>query len=147
MQQLPPGVAVTLCGRSGPATCHGPAEHEQHCPVIVISGGSLPGRLVLTMRGEFDLSSLPAMSYVLSGMALDHHYDVCVDATMVTFIDVASVRAIGHAHALRCSRGANGLCIIGASVQFRRVLSLCGLVHLVDRDRPLWAGAIVDLSL
>jgi anti-anti-sigma factor len=91
--------------------------------------------IVVTLRGEADVSTRPALADVLSRVIAHGAGDVAIDLAPVTFIDTATVRALATGQLLLDRRG-RALTIRSPSRLAVRVLELFGLADLIE-TRPV----------
>ena len=97
--------------------------------------------MVVSLRGEHDLSTAPGFAEALAGATSASAGDVVVDLSGVVFMDAAIIRVLvgGRADLGLESR----LLSVRAPSPFaRRVLGLCGLLGFVDPVSALAAGGV-----
>ena len=90
---------------------------------------------VVTLRGEADVSTRPALADVLSRVIAHGAGDVVVDLAPVTFIDTATVRALATGQQL-LDRTGRALTFRSPSRLAVRVLDLFGLTDQIE-TRPV----------
>lgn len=84
----------------------------------------------ITVRGELDAFSEPALSDAMASLLALNPGDSTLDLTALTFIDAAGLSCI-VTFAGRLSALAAGMIVIGATRRVRRVFALAGLRELV----------------
>lgn len=89
---------------------------------------------VVTLRGEVDIFTLPAVLDALARVITEHDGPVIVDLAETTFIDVGTVRAIGRASQFLDCRDRT-LTVRGPSRMSARLLAFLGLSHLIQPER------------
>jgi anti-anti-sigma factor len=87
--------------------------------------------IVVTLRGEADVSTRPALADALSRVIAHGAGDVVIDLAPMTFIDTAIVRALATGWQLLDRRG-RALTIRSPSGQAVRLLDLFGLTDLIE---------------
>jgi anti-sigma B factor antagonist len=104
---------------------------------IARSGGPTPKvrqedtRLVVSLRGEQDMSTASSLAAVLVGATAESDGDVVVDLSRVEFIDAAIVTVLVRSrNALRLQ--SRDLTLRAPQAHARRILDLCGLRVLID---------------
>ncbi len=91
----------------------------------------VPGLAVVDVRGEHDLSTVPALSAVLEQAAAHSH--VIVDLSECTFIDSTVIAALlATAHAVKARDERFVLVIPSEQRRIARVAEMTGLPALVD---------------
>ena len=88
---------------------------------------------VASLRGEQDLSTVPALCEMLAGAIADGGADLILDLSAVEFLDASTVRVIAAAGEFLRARS-RSLVLRSPSSCAQRVLDLCGLSGLVERD-------------
>jgi anti-sigma B factor antagonist len=88
-------------------------------------------RTVVTLRGETDLSTRPALADALSRVIATGNGDVVVDLAAVTFIDTAIVRSLATGQRL-LDRTGRTLTFRSPSRLAVRVLDMFGLTELIE---------------
>jgi len=89
-------------------------------------------RMLITLRGELDLSTAPALDEALHGA----NSEIVVDLAAVEFIDASGLNVFAHA-ASRAEQHGDRLAVINASVLAQRMFRLTGLDHLLSgSDAP-----------
>jgi anti-anti-sigma factor len=98
-------------------------------PVIGASGGPPAARMV----GEFDPSTLRALSAMFSSAIADGDADLVVDLSEVSFMDASTISVIIRTNAFL---GVHGrlLRLRDPSVCARRLLALCDLDELIEGE-------------
>jgi anti-sigma B factor antagonist len=104
---------------------------------IARAGGPTPTvrqedtRLIVSLRGDQDLSTAASLAAVLVGATAESDGDVVVDLSRVEFIDAAIVTVLVRGrNALRLQ--SRDLTLRAPQAHARRVLDLCGLRVLID---------------
>jgi anti-anti-sigma factor len=97
--------------------------------------------MVVSLRGEQDLSTAARLAAVLAGMSAVGEGDVVIDLNEVRFMDAAIVKVLVAGRDVFRSRSRD-LTLRAPSRSARRVLELCGLVGLVDPVSAVAAGEI-----
>jgi anti-sigma B factor antagonist len=118
---LPPSGGTVRDVRAGPRS-----------PVVGAEGT----RTVVALEGETDVSSMPDLSDVLSGVIASGTGDVIIDLTKVTFIDTATVRAFATAQQSLDGQG-RGLTFRSPPRLAIRLLDMFGLANLIEIARPV----------
>lgn len=93
---------------------------------------------IVRLRGEADVFTLPAIVDVLTRAIAGSEGSVVVDLADVSFIDTATVRALGRAWRFLDDRG-RALTVRSPSRVTLRLLGLFGLSRVVEPD-PLAAA-------
>ena len=89
-------------------------------------------RLLMTLRGELDLSTAPALADALRGA----NSEVVVDLAALEFIDASGLNVFAIA-GQRLERNGDRLAIVNANPLARRSFELTGLEHLLSgSDAP-----------
>lgn len=98
------------------------------------SAGGDPERTVLWVRGEHDIATKVTLAVAIARAAQRDDVPLLIDLSAVTFMDASTVGAIvGSRNRLR-SRG-QSLALRAPSPPALRVLHLCGLTDLIQRER------------
>lgn len=117
-------------------------------PVSVSRRGSVGGdaeRTVVWVRGELDIATKASVVIGIARAARRDDLPLLVDLSAVTFMDASTVGAIvGSRYRLR-SRG-QSLELRAPSPPALRVLELCGLSHLVEREPLHSTGSAAALA-
>ncbi|MGW0510195.1 STAS domain-containing protein [Streptomyces olivaceoviridis] len=95
-------------------------------PVAVPAREDGPGPTVLTLRGEIDLLTAPALSERLDALTARPRPDLVLDLRPTEFIDCAGLGALCRARNRALARGGR-LCLVTDSARFLRMLRLTGL--------------------
>jgi anti-sigma B factor antagonist len=99
------------------------------CPLAIPGGDADRG--VVSLRGEYDISTVTALSETLArAIALDDA-DLIVDLSGVRFMDASTIGVIVRACNILRLRSRT-LVLRSPSALARRVLEVCGLAVLVD---------------
>ena len=103
------------------------------CSVVGPSPGlrRIPTRIVVSLRGEQDLSTAPSLVTSLARAEASGHADISVDLAEVMFVDGAIIGVLHRARKDLRTRGRD-LTLRGPSTFMRRVLELCGLAGLIE---------------
>jgi anti-anti-sigma factor len=101
-------------------------------PPLDIDIRLVDGVQLVSVRGELDLASAPALAERLS--AAVESVPVEVDLAGVGFIDARGLRVLVAAHAQGNGAGGPGLRLVRASEPTRRLFELVGLARLLDAD-------------
>jgi anti-anti-sigma factor len=88
----------------------------------------------LSLTGELDVATVPALDAALAGVESDGGGPVVVDLRELTFIDGAGVRALLRAHERSVMNG-HRLLLVGASTPARRVFQLTGTDGLLEDEQ------------
>jgi anti-anti-sigma factor len=90
-----------------------------------------PGAVVITVRGELDISGAPALREVLERSVAERPESLVLDLTGVSFMDsialavvVQASRSLGHANQL--------LIVVGTDSYARLILEATGLTHCLN---------------
>jgi anti-anti-sigma factor len=87
---------------------------------------------VLVLHGEFDAYSMPMLAERIELAIGQGHYELIIDMSDVSFVDVATVNRI--ARAMKDVYRHNGhLFLVGAQRPVCRVIELAGLQHAIKR--------------
>jgi anti-sigma B factor antagonist len=100
--------------------------------------------VVVSLRGEQDMSTAGRFAAVLAGAALEGDGDLVVDLSHVEFMDAKVVMVLVRARESLRARSRD-LTLRAPSPFARRILLLCGLLGLVEPD-PLAATDEIDLN-
>ncbi len=93
-------------------------------------------RVLVTLRGELDLSTAPALAAALRDAMLDANSEIVVDLAALEFIDASGLNVLAGAETHAEQHGAR-LAVINASPLAQRMLRLTGLDHLLSgSDAP-----------
>jgi anti-anti-sigma factor len=97
------------------------------------------------LRGDYDISTVAALSETLARAIALADADVVVDLSRVRFMDAATIGVIVRARSGLRLRS-RSLTLRSPSPCARRVLDLCGLTYLLDpgvdcEPSPAWADA------
>jgi anti-anti-sigma factor len=87
--------------------------------------------VVVSLRGELDLSTSPPLHKALDVARLDRLDDVVVDFTNVTFCEVHTLGLLASAF-IRLNAGGRDLRVRGAKPWQSKVFRLVGLGHLLS---------------
>ncbi|MFN7149049.1 MAG: STAS domain-containing protein [Microthrixaceae bacterium] len=98
-------------------------------PCVTTSVSTEQGRTVVSLFGEHDISTAPALSVQLDREA-DSDADLIVDLSHLDFMDASTIRTIVHATALLHPHHA--LRLRSPSSSSSRLLEICHLSELVD---------------
>ena len=88
---------------------------------------------VASLHGEHDLSSVLALCEMLAEAIADGGADLILDLSAVEFLDASTMRVITAADEFLRARS-RSLVLRAPSRCARRVIDLCGLSGLVERD-------------
>jgi len=88
---------------------------------------------IASLRGEHDLSSVPALCETLAAAIADGGADLILDLSAVEFLDASTVRVIAAAGEFLGARS-RSLVLRSPSRCAQRVIDLWGLSDLVERD-------------
>ena len=102
--------------------------------VLTASTSTEGTAVIVTLRGEADLFTLPVVIDALARVIADHDGPVIIDLAPTDFIDTGTVRALARAWRLLNDRGRT-LTLRSPSKVAVRVLGLLGLAHLIEPDR------------
>lgn len=91
--------------------------------------------VVLTLQGEADVFTLPAVVDALGRVISEHDGDVVVDLAETSFIDTATLSALGRAAQFLASRDRT-LTVRRPSELTLRVVALLGLSDLIQIGAP-----------
>jgi anti-anti-sigma factor len=86
-------------------------------------------RIVVRLRGEIDLVSVPALRDEL--LAMTGKASVVVDLAAVTFLDATGVGVLVGAHKRLANQGGR-LVLVNPPPAIARVLQLAGVAHLLE---------------
>jgi anti-anti-sigma factor len=89
------------------------------------------GGTIVTLRGECDYATRPALLEILTELIVAGDGPVVIDLAETTFIDGGSVRAVTRAADV-LSDGGRPLTIRAPTRLARRVLAICEASHLVQ---------------
>jgi len=84
-------------------------------------------RMLVSLRGELDLSTAPVLDEALR----DANSEIVVDLSALAFIDASGLNVLASAHR-RAERHGDRLVIINASPLARRMFRLTALDHLLS---------------
>jgi anti-anti-sigma factor len=87
-------------------------------------------RAVLSVAGEIDMTTAPALQEALESAA-GRAFEVWLDLTATTFMDSAGIHALSRAHA-RLAEANRRLVVICPNGPVRRVLTLIGLDQFLE---------------
>lgn len=96
-----------------------------------IGKAHVPGRVVVTVRGDLDAASAPRLTEALQDLGREHLHDVVVDVEGLTFIDSSGVYVLIQALKRMSSEGRQ-LILRGADSQAHKVLDVCRLASAFD---------------
>ena len=99
---------------------------------------------IALLRGEQDLSTVPALCETLAGAIAVGGADLILDLSAVEFLDASTVRVIVAAGEFLRARS-RSLVLRSPSSCAQRVLDLCGLSDLVERN-PLESADAFQLA-
>lgn len=97
-----------------------------------IGKAHVPGRVVVTVRGELDAASAPRLEDALQDLGQLDDHDVIVDVEGLTFIDSSGVYVLIQALKRMSTEGRN-LMLQGADSGAYKVLDVCHLTSVFDR--------------
>jgi anti-anti-sigma factor len=92
--------------------------------------------VVVTLRGEVDIFTLPLVVEVLTRAIADHDGPIVVDLAYTEFIDSTTARTLARAWQFLDDRGRT-LTLRSPSRGATRVLGLLGLAHLTESGPTL----------
>lgn len=109
-------------------------------PLLTAEAHFAPGRIVVTLRGELDLTTVPVLSACLAEVAVESPARLVFDLAALTFADCAGARVIACTGSILPPGSAVILRSPAPSV--RRVLELTGLAErcLIDQAHDAKAG-------
>ena len=96
-----------------------------------IGKAHIPGRVVVTVRGDLDAASAPRLKQALQDLRREHAHDVIVDVEGLTFIDSSGVYVLIQA-LKRMSTEGRQLTLRGADSRAHKVLDVCRLTSVFD---------------
>lgn len=96
---------------------------------VTIEGSAM----VVALRGEADIATLPVIADILARSIADHDGDVIIDLAQTDFIDTAALRAILRARETLSGAGRQ-LTLRSPSRTASRALTIFGLGHLASLD-------------
>ena len=99
---------------------------------------------ITLLRGEQDLSTVPALCETLAGAIAAGGADLILDLSAVEFLDASTVRVIVAASEFLRVRS-RSLVVRSPSNSAQRVLELCGLDGLIERN-PLESVGSLQLT-
>ena len=99
---------------------------------------------IASLRGDQDLSTVPALCETLAGAIAAGGADLILDLSAVDFLDASTVRVIVATREFLRGRS-RSLVLRSPSSCAQRVLDLCGLSGLVERD-PLESVDALQLT-
>ena len=102
---------------------------------LSIGKAHVPGRVVVTVRGDLDAASAPRLKHVLQDVGEHDDHDVVVDVEGLTFIDSSGVYVLIQALKRMSTEGRN-LTLRGANSGAYKVLDVCRLTSVFDVPRP-----------
>lgn len=94
-----------------------------------------PGRTVITVNGEIDVLTVPALRHVLFDPQVVIAPQVVVDLSAVSFMDSVGIGALVAARRWLTGRGSSMVLVCGDN-QPRRVLHMTGLHKVFDITVP-----------
>lgn len=86
---------------------------------------------VVTLQGEADIFTLPAVVDALERVRFEHEGPVVVDLAKTSFLDVRTMLALGSAAQLLAGRGRT-LTVRGPSRMARRLITLLDLADVIQ---------------
>ena len=98
---------------------------------VVSFATSTRGCLVVRLRGEFDVATVPLLAEILAAIIAVDGADVTIDVRDVGFVDSAAVRVFEHGHAFLVDHD-RVLRLSAPTPVIRLVLDLCDASVLVD---------------
>ena len=109
-------------------------------PLLTAEARLAPGRIVITVRGELDVTTVPVLSACLAEVAAESPARLVLDLAALTFADCAGARVIACAGSILSPGSAVVLRSPAPSV--RRVLELTGLAErcLIDQAHDAKSG-------
>lgn len=96
-----------------------------------IGKARLPGRVVVTVRGELDAASAPRLKETLHDLGGYDDHDVIVDIEGLTFIDSSGIYVLIQALKRMSTEGRN-LTLRGADSRAHKVLDVCRRTSVFD---------------
>ena len=96
-----------------------------------IGKAHVPGRVVVTVRGELDAASAPRLKDALQNLGRKDDHDVVVDVEGLTFIDSSGVYVLIQA-LKRMSTEGRQLTLRGGDCRAYKVLDVCRLTSVFD---------------
>ena len=96
-----------------------------------IGKAHVPGRVVVTVRGDLDAASAPRLKEALEDLETYGDHDVIVDVEGLTFIDSSGVYVLIQA-LKRMSTEGRRLTLRGADSGAYKVLDVCRLTSVFD---------------
>jgi anti-anti-sigma factor len=94
---------------------------------------SIGDAFILTLEGEFDLSSAPAVRAALDGAVDDGMHRIVIDMLDCSFVDSTGLGVL--LHTAKRIEGAGGMALVCVDEQIRRLLGLT----MIDRTIPVFA--------
>lgn len=115
-----------------------------HVEALSLGSTPLPGKVVVTVRGDLDAATAPRLRSVLSDL-IDAEGVRClvVDLEGLTFIDSAGIYALVQALKQVRSRGGD-LALDGVSWGVHKVLDVCHLTGAFDAANAWAASPLLD---
>jgi anti-sigma B factor antagonist len=107
---------------------HAPARGEP-----VAGEARRAGPMVITLRGEQDVSVAADLQEMLALATLGGRGDLVVDLTAVSFVDLAIVRALTRSREV-LNIQSRDLFVRGPSATVSRALELCGLLDAAEPE-------------
>ena len=96
-----------------------------------IGKAQVPGRVVVTVRGDLDAASAPRLKEALQDLGREHDHDVIVDVDGLTFIDSSGIYVLIQA-LKRMSTEGRQLTLRGGDSRAHKVLDVCRLTSVFD---------------
>ena len=112
-----------------------------------IAASTVNGVAVITLAGELDLASAPALADAIAGAASSGAELVIVDLRDVEFMDSSGIGVLVKAHQAATQSGRR-FAVVKGSPQVDRILRLTGLhelMTLLDAPEELLQGSGADL--
>jgi anti-sigma B factor antagonist len=97
-------------------------------------------QLVVWLCGEHDMSTATSVTNVLADITAASDGNLVVDLSQVEFMDARIINALIHSRNVLRTRSRD-LTLQAPSSVARRILSLCGLLGLIDPGPPIDTGA------
>jgi anti-anti-sigma factor len=103
-------------------------------------------RLVVSLRGEQDMSTAGSLAAMLAAAAAEGDGDLVVDLSQVEFMDTKIIMVLIRGR-LALQSQSRDLTLRGPSAFARRILDLCGSLGLVDQGPEIAADDVDSGSM
>lgn len=97
---------------------------------IVVSRGARDGDWIVTIHGEIDVATSPALHETLDDVLARDAHLVTLDLTRLTFIDSSGLGVLVGAHKQLRQAGGDTIVLRGMQEPVRRVFEITGLTKL-----------------